>query len=173
MQDADPRKPLTAPPAVRDFLRVLGSAEDIRQLPSLPAPIASALAYWTQACGNAAAPRLDDIDLAALGPALAHTLLWDVRRPGPRFICRYAGDTLNALAGHDLRGMSLEAMHVDRAEMVRAEYVSVVETLKLHYVERYMKWTETSYRHYRRLLFPLRADDGHGVDALLCCQHYD
>ena len=98
--------------------------------------------------------------LLRLGIALLHT--------GKHTVEWYVAKQISdQRASHgDLSGLA-------EAEKVRAEYVSVLETLNLHYVERYMKWTETSYRHYRRLLFPLRGDDGRSVDGLLCCQHYD
>src|SRR5207244_152372 len=60
------------------------------------------------------------------------------------------------MAGRELAGLTVEAIHWDRPEVSKLEFQQVVKTLQIDYVERQVQYSESrTYHAYSRLLLPL------------------
>jgi hypothetical protein len=126
------------------------------------------LDYWVVKAAGRAMPLRRDFDPLDVPLALPYVLLWNVFDGGASIVCRLAGTALCELAGRELRGLPLEAIHWDRPEATKLEFQHVARTLELDYIEREMQYTAArTYRAYSRLLLPLAGPSGTAPAELL------
>lgn len=155
-----------------DVVRILVLPDQLTSKIELPPLSKEVFAYWCSKQADNRTPRRSKIDPIDLRGALPNLILWEVTHPDLDIRCRVAGTMICEMAGREIRGMSVEALHWDQPEKIRREFISVVETGCLHYVERSMLWTKRPFRRYRRLLMPLLGR-GKDIEYLLGCIDLD
>ena len=130
--------------------------------------IARVFDYWTSKAAGRVALMRRDLDPAEIPFALPYLILWDVLEGGASIVCRLAGTALCQMAGRELQGLTVEAIHWDRPDASKLEWKHVATTFEFDYVERRTQYTEKrTYRSYSRLLLPLAGFSEGSAAAML------
>lgn len=115
--------------------------------------------------------RFDIVELAPLMPSIA-TLDYSITRDDPDFTYRFVGESINAIAKRNLRGLGLRDVLVGKnRDSIIAEYGAALKGGRPRASAGKVVISELTWVRYLRFLYPVRTDTG--VDRVLLIMLFD
>ncbi|WP_416897562.1 MAG: PAS domain-containing protein [Minwuia sp.] len=129
--------------------------------------------FWRTARNGRLVPTQRDINPADIRRLLADVWIYRYEPARNDFVCRLAGENINAAWGGSIRGLTLrEVVGIDRHPEAIRRWRAIIEVPQIQYgvVDEVRDGVET--RTGERLVLPLSDDDGH-PDRVFGYSRYD
>ncbi len=117
---------------------------------------------WLAARGEAVMPARSALDPLEMPRLLPHLWLCAYEPDSERFVYRLAGEAINAVYGHSLRGLDLSGILPPQGyEIVRKRYLHVVTRPAAVHTSGRIYLHNRRFHAGERLILPLADDSGH------------